>query len=467
MSPPHHSRRRWSGMMFRKYLLSAKALGSLPALIVLSLGLLGASSAAQAPSANSVLAVNIHGAISVAAARQISRAVDLARKENARAIVIRLDTPGGLVSATRDIIRDMIAAPVPIIVYVAPSGAHAASAGTFIVYASHLAAMAPGTSLGAATPIQMGGLPGAPQQKDDKKGNEPTAAERKAINDVVALLRSLAQLRGRDLDFAEKAVRDAATLTADEARRQGVVEIVATSVNDLLAQADGRNVTVGGEERTLATRDAIVTEVEPDWRTKLLGAVADPNIAFILLLLGVYGLLFEFLNPGALIPGVLGGISLLLALIALSVLPVQYGALGLLLLGVALMVGEAFTPGIGVLGLGGLVAFLIGSFFLFEQEGSTIDLGVSIPVIIGAAITSAGLTFVIIGAAMKARQRKTVTGWEQMIGGHGTVVDWQAGSGNIRIHGEIWGARSATELKSGDCVRVTRREGLILIVEPE
>ncbi len=217
MSPPHHSRRRWSGMMFRKYLLSAKALGSLPALIVLSLGLLGASSAAQAPSANSVLAVNIHGAISVAAARQISRAVDLARKENARAIVIRLDTPGGLVSATRDIIRDMIAAPVPIIVYVAPSGAHAASAGTFIVYASHLAAMAPGTSLGAATPIQMGGLPGAPQQKDDKKGNEPTAAERKAINDVVALLRSLAQLRGRDLDFAEKAVRDA----ANSDRRRG------------------------------------------------------------------------------------------------------------------------------------------------------------------------------------------------------------------------------------------------------
>ncbi len=396
-----------------------------------------------------------------------SRAVDLARKENARAIVIRLDTPGGLVSATRDIIRDMIAAPVPIIVYVAPSGAHAASAGTFIVYASHLAAMAPGTSLGAATPIQMGGLPGAPQQKDDKKGNEPTAAERKAINDVVALLRSLAQLRGRDVDFAEKAVRDAATLTADEARRQGVVEIVATSVDDLLAQADGRNVTVGGEERTLATRDAIVTEVEPDWRTKLLGAVADPNIAFILLLVGVYGLLFEFLNPGALIPGVLGGISLLLALIALSVLPVQYGALGLLLLGVALMVGEAFTPGIGVLGLGGLVAFLVGSFFLFEQEGSTIDFGVSIPVIIGAAITSAGLTFVIIGAAMKARQRQTVTGWEQMIGGRGTVVDWQAGSGNIRIHGEIWGARSATELKSGDCVRVTRREGLTLIVEPE
>ena len=205
-----------------------------------------------------------------------------------------------------------------------------------------------------------------------------------------------------------------------------------------------------------------MTVVEPDWRTKLLGVITDPNIAFILLLVGVYGLLFEFWNPGALLPGVLGGICLLLALIALSVLPVQYGALALLLLGIALMVGEAFTPGIGVLGLGGLVAFLVGSFFLFEPEGSTIDFGVSIPIIIGAAITSAGLTFVIIGAAMKARQRKAVTGAEEMIGSRGTVVDWQTGRGNIRIHGEIWSARSDKELKSGDSVRVMRREGLTL-----
>jgi membrane-bound serine protease (ClpP class) len=452
--------------MFGTNLLSSKALAAFQ-ILVLSIGIFGAIGAAQVPPSNPVLVVNIDGAISVAAARQLARAIDQARKESATAIIIRLDTPGGLVSAMRDIIQDMIAAPVPIIVYVAPSGAHAASAGTFIVYASHLAAMAPGTSLGAATPIQMGGLPGAPQQKDEKKGNEPTTTERKAINDVVALLRSLAQLRGRDLDFAEKAVREAATLTAEDARKQGVIEIVAGSVNDLLAQADGRKVTVGGEEHTLSTRNAMVTVVEPDWRTKLLGVIADPNIVFILLLVGVYGLLFEFWNPGALVPGVLGGICLLLALIALSVLPVQYGALGLLLLGIALMVGEAFTPGIGVLGLGGLVAFLVGSFFLFEQEGSTIDFGVSIPIIIGAAITTAGLTFVIIGAAMKARQHKTVTGWEQMIGNHGTVVDWQADRGDIRIHGESWSARSDKELKSGDSVRVTRREGLTLIVEPE
>ena len=436
--------------------------------LVLSIGIFAAAPGATlAAPGDRVLVINIDGAISVAAARQLSRVLEQATKESATAVVIRLDTPGGLVSATRDIIRDMIAAPVPIIIYVAPSGARAASAGTFIVYASHLAAMAPGTNLGAATPIQMGGLPGAPQQKDEKKSSEPTTAERKAINDTVAWLRSLAQLRGRDLDFADKAVREAATLTADEARKQGVVEIVAGSVNDLLAQADGRKVMVGGEERTLATREATVVVVEPDWRTKLLSVIANPNIAFILLLVGVYGLLFEFWSPGALVPGVLGGISLLLALVALSVLPVQYGALALLLLGIAMMTGEAFTPGIGILGLGGLVAFLVGSFFLFEPEGSTVDFGVSIPIIIGAAITSAGLTFVVIAAAMKARRRTAVTGAEEMIDSRGTVVDWQTGRGNIRIHGEIWSARSDKELKSGDSVRVTRREGLTLIIEPE
>jgi membrane-bound serine protease (ClpP class) len=435
--------------------------------LILFIGAFTATAEAQTIPKTSVLLVDIDGAISIAAARQLSRAIDRASEESAGAIIIRLDTPGGLVSATRDIIRDMIAAPVPIIVYVAPSGARAASAGTFIVYASHLAAMAPGTNLGAATPIQVGGLPGAPPQKDDKKSNEPAAAERKAINDVVAFLRSLAQLRGRNVEFAEKAVREAATLTAEEARKEGVVEIVAGSVENLLAQADGRKVTVAGEERTLSTRDATVTVVEPDWRTKLLGVIADPNIAFILLLVGIYGLLFEFLSPGAFLPGVLGGICLLLALVALSVLPVQYGALGLLLLGIALMVGEAFTPGIGVLGLGGLVAFLVGSFFLFEPEGSTIDFGVSLPIIIGAAMTSAGLTFVIIGAAMKARQRQPVTGWEEMIGNHGTVVTWHADRGSIRIRGEVWSARGASELKPGDSVRVVRREGLTLTVEPE
>jgi membrane-bound serine protease (ClpP class) len=436
--------------------------------VLLALAFLAALlTGAQAAPGDRVLVVEIKGAISVAAQRQVSRAIEQARKENASAILIQLDTPGGLVSATRDIIRDIVAAPVPIIVYVSPSGARAASAGTFLVYASHLAAMAPGTNLGAATPVQMGGIPGVPQPKDDKKPAEPSAAEKKSINDVVALLRSLGQMRGRNLDFAEKAVRDAATLTGEEAQKQNVVEILGGSVAEILAQADGRKVTVAGKDHTLSTRDATTVKVVPDWRTQLLGVIADPNIAVILLLIGVYGLLFEFWTPGAIVPGVLGGICLLLAMIALSVLPVHYGALGLLLLGIALMIGEAFTPGIGVLGIGGLVAFLVGAFFLFEPEGADFDLRVSLPVIIGAAMASAGLSFFILGAAIKARARPSVVGGGDMLGARGTVLDWQRGQGHVRVMGEIWHARSDRDFKDGDTVRVRGRESLTLIVESE
>lgn len=434
----------------------------------LALVFLAASFAgAQAAPADKVLVVDISGAISIAAQRQVSRAIEQARKESASAILIRLDTPGGLVSSTRDIVRDIVASPVPVIIYVAPSGARAASAGTFLVYASHLAAMAPGTNLGAATPVQMGGIPGVPQPQDDKKPAEPSASEKKSINDVVAMLRSLGQMRGRNLDFAEKAVRDAATLTSEEAQKDGVVEIVADSIPELLAKADGRKITVGGKEHTLSTRDAITTTVVPDWRTKLLGVIADPNIAFILLLIGVYGLLFEFWMPGAIIPGVLGGICLLLAMIALSVLPVQYGALGLLLLGIALMAGEAFTPGIGVLGIGGLGAFLAGAFFLFEPEGTDFDLRVSLPVILGAAVTSAGLTFLVVGAAIKARARPAVVGADDLLGARAVVLDWQQGRGHVRVYGEIWAARADRNFEDGDAVRVRQREGLTLIVESE
>ncbi len=420
--------------------------------------------AAQTAQSGRVLVVDVDGAISVAAARVMTKAMDLARKDGAEAIVMRLDTPGGLVSATRDIIRDMLAAPVPVIVYVGPSGARAASAGTFIVYASHLAAMAPGTNLGAATPIQMGGLPGLPQQKDEKKKDEPTSAEKKAINDVVALLRSLAQLRGRDIDFAEKAVREAATLTATEAQKQGVVEIVAASVTDLLAQADGRKVSVNGQERPLATKNAAVQVVEADWRTKLLSVIANPNIAFILFLVGVYGILFEFWSPGSFVPGTVGGVSLILALTALSVLPVEYGALGLLLLGMALMIAEVFTPGIGILGIGGLVAFVLGAFFLFEPEGSTIDFRVSIPVIVGAAITSAALTFAVIGAALRARRQPTVA--EEILGREGRVLSWTDDRGRVEVGGELWNARAMQAFSPGDRIRVMARDGLTLTVGP-
>ncbi|MFN3350212.1 NfeD family protein [Pseudorhodoplanes sp.] len=428
--------------------------------------LAGATGPAKAATKPVVYVVEIDGAVSVAAQRQLSRAIERAKRDNAAAVVIRLDTPGGLVSATRDVIRDMMASPVPVLVLVGPSGARAASAGTFLVYASHLAAMTPGTNLGAATPVSMGGLPGTPQPKKDETPKEPGAAEKKAINDTVALLRSLAQMRDRNADFAEKAVREAATMTASEAQKAGVVEFVARDVADFLSQADGRSITAAGETRTLATRGATIEVLQPEWRTRLLATIADPNVAFILLLIGVYGLLFEFWNPGTFVSGIVGGISLLLAMIALSLLPVHYGALALLLLGIALMIAEVFTPGIGVLGIGGLVAFLTGAFFLFEGEGADFDMRVSLPVIAGAGLACAGLSFFVIGAAIKARNRPPETGAEQLLREQGIVVHWSGESGNIRIHGEIWAARAAQCLAPGTRVRVVKRDGLELVVEP-
>jgi len=435
-------------------------------LLILTLSVAGTTAPAAPAPQGSVLLVDLKGAIGVAASRQVARAIDQARQQNAAAIVLRLDTPGGLVTSTRDIIREIVAAPVPIIVYVAPSGARAASAGTFIVYAGHIAAMAPGTNLGAATPIELGGMPGMPGQDDAKKSDSQATGVRKATNDAVAMLRSLAQMRGHNADWAEKAVREAATLTADEAHRENVVDLVAGSLDDLLAQADGRKVTAGGTERTLATRSVTLVTVEPDWRTRLLAVISDPNIAFILLLLGIYGILFEFWNPGTYLPGVVGAVSLILALIALSTLPVQYGALALLLLGIALMIGEAFTPGIGALGIGGLVAFVVGALFLFEPGAADIDISVSIPVIIGAAATTAGLAFFVVGAAMQARHRPPAIGPDEMTGSMGKVIDWNGTSGHVRVMGEMWAARSDNALKPHDTVRIVAREGLVLVVEP-
>jgi membrane-bound serine protease (ClpP class) len=424
---------------------------------------------ASAQSPNRVFVTEVNGVIGVATTRQIAQAIQKARQENASALVMQLDTPGGLVSSTRDIIKEMIASPVPVIVYVAPSGARAASAGTYITYASHLAAMAPGTNIGAATPIEIGGVPGLPgaQPKEkDGKGESKSTVENKATNDAVAMMRSLAQLRGRNADWAEKAVRDAATLTATEAQKEGVVELVADNLNDILAQADGRKVTVAGVETTWRTRNAEIIAVAPDWRTKALSAISDPNIAFLLMLIGFYGLILEFWNPGVFAPGVIGAISLIVGLTALTALPVNYGALGLLVLGIFLMIGEAFTPGIGALGIGGLAAFITGALFLFEGGDTDIEFAVSRWLVFGSAITTAGMVFAIVGAAWSARQRKPATGSEQLIGTRGEVVSWSELRGSVRVVGEIWSARADRPLKVNDRVRVVGREGLTLIVEP-
>jgi membrane-bound serine protease (ClpP class) len=418
-----------------------------------------------------LLVTELKGAIGVAATRLVTNALAKARQENARALIIRLDTPGGLVSSTRDIIQGILSFPIPVIVYVSPGGARAASAGTFIVYAAHIAAMAPGTNVGAATPIEMGGLPGLPRPTEPKRDEKDkaatpteTAAQRKALNDTIAMLRSLAQLRGRNVEWAEKAVRDAATLTAEDALKEGVIDAVARDLDDLLAQIDGRKITVNAVEHAIATKGVARVVFEPDWRTRLLGVISDPNVAFILFLIGIYGILFEFWNPGGLVAGVVGAVCLLLGLTALATLPVQFAALGLVVLGIGLMIAEALAPGFGILGIGGVIAFMAGSMFLFDPVGADIDVSVSLPVIIAAAATTGALALFVLGAAVKARSRPATTGAEQMIGSVGEVVEWHDLAGRIRIHGEMWSARAEQPFAPGDAVRVVQREELILLV---
>jgi len=419
-----------------------------------------------------IVVTEIKGAIGVAATRLVADALTKARQENARYLVIQLDTPGGLVSSTRDIIQQILASPIPIIVYVSPGGARAASAGTFIVYAAHVAAMAPGTNLGAATPIEIGfpGLPRPTEPKRDDKGKAAppadTAAQRKALNDTIAMLRSLAQLRGRNVEWAEKAVREAATLTAEDALKEGVIDVVVRDIDDLLTKIDGRKVTINSVEHTIATRGVTRTVFEPDWRTRLLGVISDPNVAFILLLVGIYGLLFEFWNPGGLVAGVVGAVCLILGLTAMATLPVQYAALGLVALGIGLMIAEAFTPGIGILGIGGVIAFIAGSLFLFDPAAADIDISVSLPLIIAAAATTGGLALFVLGAAVKARRRPAMTGAEEMIGKIGEVVEWSDRKGRIRVHGEMWSARAEQSFNPGNTVEVIQREGLTLVVRP-
>ena len=435
-------------------------------LLALALGILGVSGADS--SAADVHVVPVEGPIGPATSDLIARSIEQAAEAGAELVVLRMDTPGGLDTAMRSIIRAIIGAPLPIVTWVAPSGARAASAGTFILYASHIAAMAPGTNLGAATPVAIGGSAvddEAARGDADTGRPERSASEAKAIEDAAAYIRSLAEMRGRDPDFAERAVREAKSMTYREALDAGVIDLVARNLDELLAAIDGRTVELERTTVVIASAGASVETVEPDWRYRLLAIITNPNVAAILMLIGVYGIIFEFYSPGLVGPGLIGAICLLLGLYAFQVLPVSYAGVALLILGTVLVVAEAFVPSFGILGITGVAAFTAGAILLMDTDVP--GFGVS-PWIIGAMAASlSGLFLLTLGMALRGRDRPVVTGPEAVAHGHGEVVTWQGAKGQVRLEGEIWHAAGPEHLTPGTRVAVKSRDGLTLTVEPE
>ena len=435
-------------------------------------------------SAATVRVLTVQGAISPASADYLLRGLDKAIEDKAHLVVIEMDTPGGLDSSMRDIIKAILASPVPVATYVSPKGARAASAGTYILYASHIAAMAPATNLGAATPVELAPMGGGdkppdkpvPQTNPIRQARATTGSQ--PAQPLRAMPRRARWSTMRPPTFAASPNCAAAIANGPSGRcakrsacrrprrsKLKVIDLVASDLDDLLKQVNGRSIKMDGQTVILDTTNAVIERVIPDWRSRLLAVIGDPGIAYILMLLGIYGLIYEFSNPGMLFPGVVGGICLLLALFALQVMPISYAGLALMILGIILMISEAFVPSFGALGLGGLIAFVIGSVMLIDTDVP--GYGVPWMLIVPVALTSGLFSFFVVGMAIKARARPVVTGAEEMIGAPGEILEDMEHEGWARVHSEQWRVRSSVPLKRGSRVRVRARDNLILEVEPQ
>jgi len=427
-----------------------------------------------------IVELEVEDGIGVATAEYVISGIDHAAEIGAQLIIINMDTPGGLVKPMREIVQAILSSPVPVATYVTPAGARADSAGTYILLASHIAAMNPTTVLGAATPVMLNGGDATPppddisddddsEDGDSEDGDESapvsgTAMERKVINDAVSYIRGLAERHGRNADWAEKAVTEAATLTAREALEQNVIEFIAANRDELLESLDGYEVDIDGEMIVLATADAEVEPYEPNWRIRLLGIISNPEIVLLLGLIGLYGLMYEGWNPGAIVPGVVGAICLLLAAYALQILPVNYAGLALIFMGIALMIGEAYAPSFGALGIGGIAAFVFGSIMMFDA--GIPGFGISVGFVIGIAILFALLIIWLLGFLLKLRRRGAVSGAESIVGGIATAMQDFVGDGNVWIEGEAWHARSSVPVNKDQKLIVRAMDGLVLDVEP-